>query len=209
MSKEQWRAVRGFEDYYEVSDQGRVRSRDRKTPNSLTGGENLVKGVVLKGRVNRGGYLQFTLSVAQKNTTRTAHRLVAQAFIPNPKGLPLVLHGTNGKEDNSVQNLRWGTARDNMRDKRRDGTNYHANKTHCPQKHQYSAENTTLEAGSRKCKKCASERSKKRYWEKRDKELTERRRLGLPDRLPVPKCDKCGKFRGSTHHRCLTKEEED
>lgn len=164
MSEELWKSVRGFEGYYEVSNHGRVRSLDRIVPNHLTGGESVIKGQVLKGRLNRGGYRQVTLCVAQKNTTRTIHRLVAQAHIPNPEGLPLVLHGILGKEDNSVANLRWGTNSDNMYDKRRDGTDHELNKTHCPQGHEYTEENTRYDSGKRKCRECIRIRSRERYW---------------------------------------------
>lgn len=161
---EVWKPVSGFEEYYEVSNLGRVRSKTRVTPNSLTGGTSQVKGKILKGRINRGGYRQFTLSVAQRNTTRTAHRMVAVAHIPNPDDLPIVLHGPNGKLDNSVSNLRWGTNSDNMLDKRRDGTDHMLNRTHCSKDHEYTRENTRFESGSRRCIKCRRESSKRRYW---------------------------------------------
>lgn len=170
---EEWRPVIGFEGYYEVSNLGRVRSKSRETPNALTGGTSTVKGRVLKGRINRGGYRQFTLSIAQKNTTRTAHRIVALAHIPNPNELPFVLHGPKGKLDNSVSNLRWGTNSDNMFDKRRDGTDHEVNKTHCPQGHEYTEANTRLDSGSRKCITCSRERSKRAYWRRKLKKMTE------------------------------------
>ena len=161
--QEEWRPVQGFEGYYEVSNTGRARSCDRETPNSLTGGVSLVPGRVLVGRLNRGGYRQFTLSVAQKNTTRKLHRMVAQAFLPNPDDLPLVLHGPAGKGDNSVLNLRWGTNSDNMRDRRRDGTDHELNKTHCPRGHPYSDDNTRREGSSRRCRTCLRERERVRW----------------------------------------------
>ena len=173
MTEEVWKGAYGFEDYYEISNRGRLRSKDRITPNTLTGGTSTVPGRILKGRVNKAGYRQFTLSVGQKNTTRTAHRLVAIAHIPNPEGLPLVLHGPAGRLDNSVQNLRWGTNSDNMLDKRRDGTDHMLNRTHCPQNHEYTPENTRLDAGSRRCITCSRERSKRAYWKRKLKEAME------------------------------------
>lgn len=157
MSKEEWRAVVGWEGLYEVSSLGRVRSLNRYTPNALTGGESLVTGRILTGRINRNGYVQFLLCSGPRRETRVVHRLVAIAFIPNPDARPMVLHGPGGKLVNRVENLRWGTQSDNMLDRRRDGTDPMLNKTHCPQGHPYEGENLVLERdGSRKCRKCQS-----------------------------------------------------
>lgn len=194
-----WIGVIGFENHYEVSDSGHIRSRDRVVPNKLTGGTSVIKGRILKGRVNRGGYIQVTLSVNQKNTTKTVHRLVAEAHIPNPDNLPLVLHGPKGKLDNSTANLRWGTNSDNMYDKRRDGTDHEVNKTHCPQRHEYTPDNTVLDNGSRRCLTCIRERSRKSYWRKRNGEIQKRLVLGLPEKQEVPRCETCGRFLGSKH----------
>lgn len=162
---EEWRPVLGWEELYEVSSEGRVRSLDRLKPNPLTGGMSVIRGRVLRGRVNRGGYRQVTLSGNSRMTTRTVHRMVAQSFIPNPKGHRLVLHGPSGSLDNTVTNLRWGSNSDNMRDKRRDGTDHGLNKTHCPQRHEYTEENTSMEQdGSRKCRECVRKRARERYW---------------------------------------------
>lgn len=184
-----WRPFPDFEDYYEISNTGIVRSLDRETPNTLTGGTSLVKGRELVGRINRGGYRQVTLSVKQKNTTRTIHRAVAKAFIPNPDSKPLVLHGPNGKLDNSVGNLRWGTNSDNMYDKRRDGTDHMLNKTHCPKDHPYDEKNTVYRGSNRSCRICNKEKSKRAYWRAREKKLA----LGYKPN-PIFPCPECGKF---------------
>lgn len=194
MTTEEWRPVVGWEGLYEVSSEGRVRSLDRDTPNARTGGTSRIKGRVLVGRINRGGYRQFTFCVKQQNTTVRAHQMVARAFIPNPDNYPLVLHGPGGKLDNSVGNLRWGTQSDNMLDKRRDGTDHKLNKTHCPQGHEYTVENTRMDAGARKCRECIRVRSRERYWNLRNSELERRRSLGLPEEMKVPKCNGCGRF---------------
>lgn len=203
MTTEEWRPVVGWEGLYEVSSEGRVRSLDRNTPNAITGGTNRIKGRVLVGRINRGGYRQFTFCVKQQNTTVRAHQMVARAFIPNPDNHPLVLHGPGGKLDNSVGNLRWGTQSDNMLDKRRDGTDHGLNKTHCPQGHEYTVENTRMDAGARKCRECIRVRSRERYWKLRNSELERRRALGLPEEMKVPKCNGCGRFISNKgNHKC-------
>lgn len=181
MTDEEWRPVVGWEEYYEVSDRGQVRSLDRTRPNPLTGGMSVHAGKLIPPRMNRGGYPQVNLYRPGYRRTRPVHRLVAEAFIPNPEGLPIVLHGESGSLDNSVFNLRWGTNSDNMKDRIRDGTCYETNKTHCPKGHEYSPENTQIDSHGdnrthRRCKKCRSEQGQKR----REKLTTE----GLPSGDP-------------------------
>lgn len=200
MTDEEWRAVKGWEGLYEVSSFGRVRSLDRITPNGLTGGTSLIKGRVLKPKANRGGYLVVGLARSQKVQTKTIHRLVALEFIENPSELPLVLHGPNGKLDNSVGNLRWGTNSDNMYDKRRDGTDHMLNKTHCANGHEYTPENTVLDSGSRRCRICQRATALRRYWRGRNLELQRREALGIPAILRVARCEQCGRFLGKTHN---------
>jgi hypothetical protein len=124
--KENWRPIRGFR-YYEVSDQGRVRSLDRRVRNPLTGGWSIVRGRVLKPTADKSGsipylYVDLYHGGKRKRTRVRVHNIVAQAFLgPRPKGQH-TLHGKNGVADNSVRNLRYGTATDNLLDRRRDGT---------------------------------------------------------------------------------------
>lgn len=198
---EEWRPVLGWEGLYEVSNLGEVRSLDKTYPNTLTGGTSTFKGRVLKPKTDRGGYLVVGLARNGAIKTKTVHRLVAIAFLDNPNNLPLVLHGPKGKLNNSIENLRWGTNSDNMYDKRRDGTDHMLNRTHCPQNHEYTEENTVLDSGSRKCLICLRERSRRAYWRKRDREIQRRLELGLPERQTVPRCEKCGRFIGE-RHRC-------
>lgn len=165
MTEEVWRPVVGWEGWYEVSSHGRVRSLDRERPNPLTGGVSVHTGRVIRPRVNRGGYLQVNLHRPGHRKTRPVHRLVAEALIPNPEGLPLVLHGLAGTRDNSVPNLRWGTTSDNMRDRIRDGTCRESSKTHCPEGHEYSSDNTRIESRGnrtqRRCRKCRAKQAQK------------------------------------------------
>lgn len=197
--EEEWRPIRGWEGFYEVSSLGRVRSLDRVTPNPLTGGTSRIKGRVLKPKANRGGYLVVGLARSQKVQTKTIHRLVAIEFIENPCDFPLVLHGPEGKLHNSVSNLRWGTNSDNMYDKRRDGTDHMLNRTHCSNGHEYTPESTSFDDGSRRCKICQRASGLRSYWKKRNAEIQRREALGLPEVLKVPRCEGCGRFMGESH----------
>lgn len=92
-----WKDVIGFEGFYEVSSLGRVK-------NSRTG-----KIIGSKAR-----YVKVTLQVKGKISHKLAHRLVAEAFIPNPKNKPTVNHRNGNKHDNTVDNLEWATYSENM-----------------------------------------------------------------------------------------------
>ncbi len=62
------------------------------------------------------GYLTVQLVKNRKAYTRLVHRLIAEAYIPNPLKLPLVLHGDDVRINNDLSNLRWGTRSDNRND---------------------------------------------------------------------------------------------
>lgn len=123
MSKsEQWRDVVGYEGAYQVSNLGRVRSVDRIVIDAL-GRRYALKGQLLRPRMTRKyGYLAVTLFNRGARHPARIHRLVATAWIgPCPDGQQ-VRHGSDGRLDNSVSNLCYGTRSEDGFDKRRDGT---------------------------------------------------------------------------------------
>lgn len=65
-------------------------------------------------RLNSDGYLQVTVGKAKNRTQYRVHRMVAQAFIPNPYGLPEVNHKDYDRTNNNVNNLEWSTHYDNI-----------------------------------------------------------------------------------------------
>ena len=113
IEKEVWKDISGFEGYYQVSDKGRVRSLDRKVWNANNNTFNSIKGRTLKpGNVN--GYKLVVLNKGGKRTSVKVHRLVAEAFIPNPKRLEYVNHKDENKSNNRLGNLEWCTAKYNV-----------------------------------------------------------------------------------------------
>lgn len=110
MDKE-WRAVVGYEGFYEVSEDGEVRSVSRVVPSRFK--TRKIKGRTLIASKDKDGYLTVTLSKKNKITTKRVHRLVAEAFIPNPKGLPVINHKDEIKDNNNFKNLEWCTVKYN------------------------------------------------------------------------------------------------
>ena len=110
---EEWRPVVGYEGLYEVSNTGRVRSVDRYIKNGHSS-YRLHKGKVISLLKGEYGYIQVNLYYNGKNYKKYVHRLVAQAFIPNPDNLPQINHKDEDKTNNRVDNLEWCTAKYNI-----------------------------------------------------------------------------------------------
>lgn len=72
------------------------------------------------------GYKYVTITYPDRRITKRVHRLVAEAFIPNPQNLPVVMHLNNKKDDNRVENLAWGTISENTKQAFRDGLSHNA-----------------------------------------------------------------------------------
>ena len=101
MEKEIWKTIEENPNYM-VSNLGRVKSLKRIDSN-----KHPIKERVLKSCKVDGGYLAVVLCENGKRKTFLVHRLVAQAFIPNPNNLPQVNHKDEDKTNNTVENLEY------------------------------------------------------------------------------------------------------
>lgn len=98
---EKWLPVVGWEKYYEVSNYGRVRSLDRVVYQGERVGYTVKKGRCLK-TYKKNGYLFLILTAEGKKKNVYVHRLVSEAFIPNPDNLPCINHKDENKLNNYV-----------------------------------------------------------------------------------------------------------
>ncbi len=106
---ETYKKIEGF-DGYEISNKGNVKSLERDLIRKSKLGKEYVyhqKESILKLKNDRDGYKLANLYKDKKCFTLKVHRLVAEAFIPNPKKYPIINHKNQNRSDNSVENLEW------------------------------------------------------------------------------------------------------
>lgn len=109
-----WRTVSGYENYYEASDQGNVRSVEREIIDKI-GQKRRLKSKILKPGVCSAGYLNVDLSKNGKVKKHTVHRLVALAFLEPDELREQVNHKDGDKLNNHIENLEWTTPKENIR----------------------------------------------------------------------------------------------
>lgn len=95
--------IEGYEGFYEISNFGNIRSTSYKGTR------------ILKPSVTKNGYLNVVLCINQHKEHKLVHRLVADAFIPNPLNYKTVNHKDENKLNNCVENLEWLSTEDNNR----------------------------------------------------------------------------------------------
>jgi hypothetical protein len=88
-----WKDVEGFESFYEVSDTGLLRRKSTQR--------------ILKPYTNKNGYVYVTLSVNGSQKSYRLHKLIAQAFVPNPDNKLEINHIDGCKQNNNATNLEW------------------------------------------------------------------------------------------------------
>lgn len=125
MSVENWIDIKGYEDFYQVSDLGNVRSKDRTVACRRLGTKNL-KSRPLKSTVDSVGYCKVTLQDQGRNKVWKVHRLVAEHFIDKIEGKEVINHIDNDRANNRVNNLEWCTPKENTAHMHSQGRNYSA-----------------------------------------------------------------------------------
>lgn len=111
-----WKDIIGFEGCYKAGDSGEIKSLERKDRLG-----RIVNNRLLNKVLNHQGYYRVRLSKDGKKLPCRVHRLVAVAFIPNPKNKSHVNHKDGDKLNNAADNLEWVTHTENMKHARRIG----------------------------------------------------------------------------------------
>ena len=108
-----WRDVVGYEGIYMVSNLGRVATLSHSVSFlSVCNGVEVektfnAKQCLRKPHIGKHGYVEYILRDSKRIRLFKVHRLVAEAFIPNPQKLPAIDHIDRDKQNNCVSNLRW------------------------------------------------------------------------------------------------------
>ena len=105
-----WRDILGYENTYQISDNGEVRNIKTKR--------------ILKKYLNKYGYYQVTLCKNNKARLFRVHRLVAMTFIPNKENKEQVNHIDGNKLNNKVDNLEWCSSSENIKHAFKNGLKY-------------------------------------------------------------------------------------
>lgn len=114
-TEEVWKPIPRHEELYEVSSKGRVKRLEYTMVDKI-GRKYHKKAQIIKGILDGCGYLQvglFDNNNKAKQKIFKVHRLVAEAFIPNPDNKPQVNHKDEDKTNNCVDNLEWMTSKEN------------------------------------------------------------------------------------------------
>lgn len=107
----EWKKVKGFEELYEVSNTGLIKSLGQ----GISTDPRTKEVRILKTAIKNNGYVQVKLCKNGTHNYRRVHRLVAIAFIPNPHNLKEINHIDGDKTNNADYNLEWCTSGHNQR----------------------------------------------------------------------------------------------
>ncbi len=125
---EQWRAVPGYEGFYEVSDQGNVRSLPRMVAHPKTG-VRPSPGKVLSPARRKDGRRYVALSKEGVVRHGAVARIMLEAFV-GPANGRMALHKDDNRDNDNLPNLYWGTNVENMSDKVKNGNSLKGSKHH-------------------------------------------------------------------------------
>lgn len=111
--EELWKDIKGYEGCYKISNTGKVLSVKRILHTAYHNRLHITNERILQPYITKNGYEIVSLNKDNKKDRYLVHRLVAEAFIPNPESLPQVNHKDENKVNNHFENLEWCTAKYN------------------------------------------------------------------------------------------------
>lgn len=137
--------LHGYEDTHLISREGAVKSLPRNTS----------PGRILTNHVDIYGYSYVSISSHGRVKAEKVHQLLLSTFDRPPLPGEVARHLDGNPQNNSLENLAWGTQKDNEDDKKRHGTHANVRKEACPRGHHYEGNNLIVtKAGHRKCHSC-------------------------------------------------------
>ena len=108
LEQEVWKDIKGYEGLYQINNFGKVKSLKKYA------GRSFRKEKILKEYIDKDGYIKVILCKNNKTRFLSIHRLLAEAFIPNPNNFPQINHKDEDKSNNSLENLEWCTCKYNI-----------------------------------------------------------------------------------------------
>ena len=127
-----WKDIPEFQGYFQASNTGKIRTVARNVWNGK--GYYKLKSHEMTYRLSEKGYVVIDVCFNNKKLYRQVHRLVAEAFIPNPENKPQINHKDGNKQNNNVENLEWCTNAENQIHAYKLGLNKHSDKSGRPKK---------------------------------------------------------------------------
>jgi hypothetical protein len=112
--QEIWKDVPGYEGFFNISNLGRIETVSRKVKNNNYKGVRISKKRILQPFLMKNNYYAIKLCVNGVNKKFYLHRLIAQAFIPNPKNKREINHIDGNKQNNNILNLEWVDRKENI-----------------------------------------------------------------------------------------------
>lgn len=109
--EEKWESIKGYENFYQISNFGNIKRLERKIPH--LGSIRIFKEKILTPSLEKKGYLKIRLSINNKMESFKIHRLVAKYFINNINNLNQINHIDGNKTNNHFSNLEWVSNREN------------------------------------------------------------------------------------------------
>ena len=150
----EWKAVPGYEGFYEINRAGDVRTVARLD----TLGRKISQHPVAQG-ISANGYPEFIARRDGKRKHVPIHRALLEAFVgPRPEGHQ-ARHLDDNKLNYSLDNLKWGTRSENNYDRVHNGIHHYARRDSCSRGHLLESWNLYRNAAGRRCRSCETARS--------------------------------------------------